>query len=392
MPRHSRVVALVVLVLGTLLVLGGPAWAQATRPQSLHVLELDSDDADDQAEALTGALRSRARSAPGWVLLDTAQSLSMLTAALRCPQRPDQGCLQRIGDQLKTDRFVWGIVTKAGAGPHLVTAEVHEWMRGKPDVVAKESYSDNLKDQNDDTLRKIANRVFDRLTGGPASTLNIHAGSVDGMVIVDGEQKVALQHGSATVLVGAGAHLIEIQAAGFTPARQNVTANGGETQDVNVELAVEPPFAPATPASPRKTLIWGTLIGGGALLVAGGVLSVVFESERATLNTDLQNNYGFGNSIKSIPDPCTFNAAGASSAELGQINQGCSAHNTAQAVLIPQIASLAAGGILATVGIVLLVTDHKKDSTAGVTTGITDVRVLPDVGPRGGSLALTASF
>src|SRR5579859_3376081 len=85
------------------------AGAQGPRPISVHVLEIDSDDADDQAEALTGAIRSRVRVAPGWQLVETTQSLSMLTAALRCPQHPDAPCLQKIADQLKADRFIWGV-------------------------------------------------------------------------------------------------------------------------------------------------------------------------------------------------------------------------------------------------------------------------------------------
>src|SRR5690242_13691103 len=52
---------------------------------SVAVLGLDSDDAEEQADALTGALRSRIRASQGWSLVDTTQSLGMLTAALRCP-------------------------------------------------------------------------------------------------------------------------------------------------------------------------------------------------------------------------------------------------------------------------------------------------------------------
>ena len=81
-----------------------PAFAEAPGPRTppVHVLGIDSDDAEDQADALTGALRSRIRSAPGWSLQETQHALGMLTAALRCPPKPDQPCLQRIADQLHT--------------------------------------------------------------------------------------------------------------------------------------------------------------------------------------------------------------------------------------------------------------------------------------------------
>ena len=90
------------------------AHAEAPSPRAtpVHVLSIDSDDAEDQADALSGAIRSRVRLAPGWSLQETSHSLSMLTAALRCPQKPDTPCLQRIGDQIHTDRFIWGTMSK----------------------------------------------------------------------------------------------------------------------------------------------------------------------------------------------------------------------------------------------------------------------------------------
>src|SRR5215475_7074308 len=116
-------------------VLGGrDARADAPGPRAypVYVLAIDTDDAEDQADALTGALRSRVRSAPGWSLQETTHALGMLTTALRCPARPDAACLQKIGDQLRTDRFLWGFLTKAAGNQ--VTAELHLWARGKPDA------------------------------------------------------------------------------------------------------------------------------------------------------------------------------------------------------------------------------------------------------------------
>ena len=48
---------------------------------------------------------------------------------------------------------MWGTVQKGPAGQ--VTAEVHLYQRGKSDTVVREQYADNLKDPNDDALRKI---------------------------------------------------------------------------------------------------------------------------------------------------------------------------------------------------------------------------------------------
>ena len=46
-----------------------------------------------------------------------------------------------------------------------VSAEIHLWARGRPDAMAKETYSDNLRDQNDETLRRIATRILDKIGG-----------------------------------------------------------------------------------------------------------------------------------------------------------------------------------------------------------------------------------
>ena len=152
------------------------ARAEPPSPRAVpaHVLEIDSDDSEGPADALTGALRSREEH-PGWSLQETEHALGMLTAALRCPASRTRRALLKIADQLRTDRFIWGVVTRAPGNQ--ITAEVHLWARGKPDASTKETYSDNLKDQNDETLRKIAARILEKISGSPTTgTMTIHAG------------------------------------------------------------------------------------------------------------------------------------------------------------------------------------------------------------------------
>ena len=81
------------------------------------MLSLWTDDADDQADALTQALRSRVRQAQGWSLLETPQSFETLAIALKCPPKPDAPCLQRIGDQLHADHYVWGTMARKKGRP-----------------------------------------------------------------------------------------------------------------------------------------------------------------------------------------------------------------------------------------------------------------------------------
>jgi hypothetical protein len=218
------------------------AQAQGARSGSvLHVLPLDSEDADDQAEALGVALRSRAREKLSPVA-DTSPSLGMLLAALRCPSRPDTGCLQKIADQLKTDRFIYGHVSRMGPSARgQLTADIHLYVRGRPDSSVKEVFSYNLKDQNDEYMRRMAARIVDRLAGtGPQTAIvSLRAGHADGEVWVDGAEKGRLQQGRASVELAAGRHVIEIRASGYATARKEITVVGGTDADVTVPLALE---------------------------------------------------------------------------------------------------------------------------------------------------------
>jgi hypothetical protein len=146
-----------------------------TRGGPLYVLSIWTDDADDQADALTQALRWRVGQTPGFALLQTSQSFETLAIALKCPARPDNACLQRIGDQLKADHYMWGTMDKKKAPSGEINVEVHLWTRGKPDTSTRESYADTLKDANDESLRAIATGIFTKLTGvipppAPAAT------------------------------------------------------------------------------------------------------------------------------------------------------------------------------------------------------------------------------
>ena len=127
-----RALAFAFLVIAAGAFRSSPARAADDGPNALpvYVLSIRTDDADDQADALTHALRALVRASPHWSLVETTQSFETLSIALRCPPRADALCLQRMGDQLRADRFVWGTMTKQKAG--LVAADIHLWTRGHP--------------------------------------------------------------------------------------------------------------------------------------------------------------------------------------------------------------------------------------------------------------------
>jgi hypothetical protein len=394
LSRIAWYVALVVVSLVFLALSPATAAAQA-KAQAIHVLSIDSDDADEQAEALTAALRAHVRETPGWTLLETTQSLSMLTAAFQCPQRPDNSCLQRIGDKLKSEQLIWGVMSKAPG--HQVTVDIHLWSRGKPEQVAHESFSDNMKESNDDSLRKLATQIFGKLLGLAGGTVVLHASADAGSVLVDGQPKATLDHGRTTLSLSAGPHTIEVRAPGYANARRDVTVQPSTSSEVELVLEAEapPPGAegPSKPLPIRKIVGWGAIGAGTVLVVVGVVLGVSYLGDKSDLNTARNANYGGqpAHDGAGIADPCNPSASGG--ATNTETVKGCNALDAAKSAEIGEITTFAIGGVLAATGVYLLVTDHSSsDAPAPTKTGLASFHLLPSVGPGSGSLLVLGRF
>jgi hypothetical protein len=362
-----------------------PAFAEAPGPRTppVHVLGIDSDDAEDQADALTGALRSRIRNAPGWSLQETQHALGMLTAALRCPPKPDPPCLQRIGDQLHTERYVWGVMSKGPANQ--VTAEIHLWVRGKPDSSWKESYSDNLRDQNDETLRRIAARIIDKISGSVTTgTLTVHVNEVEGEVLwISGQKNRAIEHGATTIELPAGKYEVEVHAPGFANAKQDgvlVSAGLDSTVTLKMETAPPPPVETSNAGTSghkiRKVIGW-SLVGLG---VVAGVVAVVEGVQFMSAKNDLDA------ARKQVPsnitDVCSDNASVAFN---GAATTACTKYNQAAS---DRTATFVAGGIagalVVTGAVVLLTAPRETEPTPATARAEPRLQVLPYAFPRGG--------
>jgi len=238
------------------------------------VLAFDSEDSEDQADALTGALRSRIRAAQGWSLIETTQSLGMMTAAFKCPARPTPECQQKIAEQIKAERYIFGFVAKGPANGQ-VTAEVHLYQKGKSDTVLKEAYADNLKDSNDDTLRKIAARIVDRLGGTAVGIIVVKSSESSGEVVVDGEKHVPLEKGTARVELAAGSHSVEVASSSGATSKRNVMVTAGRETVVELAAVITPePPKEASKSSARK-IVGGVTMGAGAVLGAIAIVELV---------------------------------------------------------------------------------------------------------------------
>ncbi|HRG96966.1 MAG TPA: hypothetical protein PLR99_12005 [Polyangiaceae bacterium] len=367
--------------------------------QTIAVLGIDSDDAQDEADALADALKERARQAPGWVLLENSPSLGALTVSLKCSAKPDLGCQQKIAEAVKSDRYVWGVMAKAGGGGQ-VNVELHLYRRGMKDFVIRETYSDKLKNKDDARLTGLARRLFEELTGTSAARVIVRAGTGGGEVIVDGVRRVPVQNGTATIDVASGAHTIEIVVPGAARRTKQLTLQSGQEEviEVDVDVAKTEPSKPF----PTRTVVGGGLVVVGATLAVVSVVSGVrwlgLKGEESDLAAQLKvgrDNALSANDYQS-GDPCDFSGSPRTVQKSGNdTNFYCDkdkSAKTASAMFIGfGVGALAAGGI----GAYLLLT--KPASTEGQpplpkATGLRDrVKMQPLFGTTNG-LMLSGSF
>ncbi len=372
-----RVLAWVLWALAVVLA-GQPARADPSGAHALGVavLAFDADDAEDQADALTMALRSRVRASQGWSLTETTQSLGMLTAALRCPARPTPECQEKISDQLKMERYIWGFVSKAGAGR--VNAEVHLYQRGKPDTVFREAYADNLKDANDDTLRKLAQRILEQFGSKAIGALVVRAGVTNGEIVVDGQKRVPLANGSARIELAPGGHSVELSSPDAPVEKKNVliTAGSESALQFGVAKATAPGEPEAEKPFPTKKVLGGVALAAG---VALGILSV----ERTARYLEIQEHdggKGLSNQGPAGAQPCEDNTG----------KQYCDLHKVSQGVSAVAWVAGAASAVAIGTGVYLLFLS--SDSTESTSPSSKRIRVGPSFGQRGGGVLLTGEF
>jgi len=361
-----------------------PPNAKAT---PVYVLSIWTDDSDDQADALTQALRSRVRQAQGWSLLETPQSFETLAIALKCPPKPDPACLQRIADQLHADHYVWGTMGKKKA-PGEVTAEMHLWSRGRGAEDGSETYSENLKDASDESLRQIATRLFGKVTGGVAGgTLVIRAGTGGGSVTVDGVDKGTLEGGVARVDIGGGSHTIGVRVPGFDSPVQPASVALGAEQELTFALtpaAVPGQDTTARSSFPlRKVATYSALVAGVGLLAVGGVEGLAWLNDSNASKTDR----------KSVPPSVTDVC---STGYNSQAVDACAKSKDAVTVSTLGWVFAGVGAALVGTGFVLMLGDHgSSDAPHDATTpptGKAKVDVVPLVGTRGGAVDLRVTF
>jgi hypothetical protein len=282
----------------------GPHGAFAAEPGPdtlpIHIIALQTTDADDQAEALTKALRSAIRAMPGWSLGEGDNALEVLVLKLQCTEPPDASCQSRIADVIKSDRYVWGLLDKKGDN---VVGELNYWVRGQGTNQVKLDYTANLTEANDEALKKVAGDAITQLTGGPPKgQLHVKAGNVAGQVFVDGAAIGPLTNGEGTFAVPSGQRKIVVKASGYGDSETTTVVKPTGTVDV----ALNPqPLGDSRPLDFRK--VGGFVgIGTGALLIGLGVVSSLQVSDAQTaLGTTKDDTSSPRHFLKAGENACT---------------------------------------------------------------------------------------
>jgi hypothetical protein len=387
--RRANVVALAMLTASASSL---PRTAHAESPNAkaipIYVLQILTDDSDDQAESLTQAIRARARQAHGWSLAETPQSLETLAIALKCPPKPDPPCLQRIGDQLRADHYVWGMMSKKKPGE--VTADMRLWNRNKAEGEVNESYSENLKDPTDEGLRAVAARIFDGLTGaGAGGTLVVHAGTGGGSVLVDGVTKGMLDEGVAHIDVPEGAHAVSVRVPGFDAPALPIKVKSGAEQEVSFALAPSEESSAPPAESSEGRLPMREILGYAAVATGVGFLT------GATIEglNWLADKNASDNDRKSIPSTVTDVCANPTNATE---QDACTRSKDATSKSTLGWVFLGIGATLAGTGIWLITTDHGSTTSASTASdrppGGPHMAVVPLFGPHAGAMRMEVTF
>ncbi|MBI4950589.1 MAG: hypothetical protein HY908_01010 [Myxococcales bacterium] len=369
---------------GALVAGAGVAAAANPGPDALPitVVTVKTEDAFDQAEALTQSLRKVVRDADGWSLGEGDYSLEYLTVKMKCAEPIDAACETRIADVIKADRFIWTVVKLDGTN---VVGEVHMFVRGKGTNRAELKYSANLTEPQDDALLRVAREALATVTGGaPKGAVRIKAGGIAGQVFIDGEAVGALPAEGAEFQLESGKpHRIVVKAPGKSDAETTATVKPSATEEVNITLV----------DAPTDTSIDGRMIGGFVSIGLGVAAGAVGLWAALDVNS-IRNDPDF-DAYRAIFPPnlnaCDQAKDGVKSPGLGAIDperiadmcDRAGSREIIQAVTFP-VAAVAIG-----VGAYLLGTSNLAGGDSESTARVT---LVPLLGPDTQALALVGTY
>lgn len=369
--------------------------AQAAEELPVAVLTIQTLDAFEQANALTSALRTAVDSADGWsnAQLDKEYALLFLISSLDCADPPDAACEQKIGDELKVDRFVWGTIKREGEE---IAGDLHLWTRGAGSRGTTFKVPLNIIVPSDPDFAKFVSQKFLEVAGPPEpAKVRLKAGSVDGTLFIDGKESGKVVAGAATVELPPGSHRLRVVADGYEDMETTFELKAREDRALSL-LPVK-----KSPGPDVQKIMGFTTIGLG-LAAAGvatyaGVRVLQINDELQPFREDTNGEYRFlPSSAEQEVDGCDATGdygniepvvSGADSTERSRAIDLCKEGETMQTMTL---AMWPVAGALAGTGIILLATANwsgDKQEAAKL-----PFVLVPSFGPTGGGATFSMRF
>ncbi|HEY4107208.1 MAG TPA: PEGA domain-containing protein [Polyangiaceae bacterium] len=338
----------------------------SAEPEPVQILALQSDDAVEQAQAMTLALKNAAKQKSSFALTPGDYSLEVLSLALGCPDTPDDACLGKIAAKIKADSFVWGTLAKDGKKFDL---KLNLYRKRGVSKATELHYS--AKD--DAALSQVATESLSKLAARKShdddeeaertGKLLLSADDLEGEIVIDGAPSGQIHDGHAVLDLPVGEHDISVRADGYRDAESTVTI----TSDRRALLRLHPEkFGTRHAASgedqgedsaggSNSSAGWGAIIVGGAFAAAGIYATVRVNS----INHDADFD-GYRAGIPKGDDACdeaNRNVVVPGGPSPSHISDLCSQSKTFAAL---QYVFFGLGAVAAGTGAVILLTDDKS--------------------------------
>jgi hypothetical protein len=388
LPSLATGLACCLLSINTLAAPPGPG------VQPIHVLEFYTDDADDQAKALTLAMRSRVRASKDYSLADGDFALGVFLASLKCGDIPDVNCQTKIGDNLKIDRYVWGTMRKVEGGQ--VAVDVHLWQRGQQEVRQQVTFSDNLTVAEDQALQKIAEQVFTKLvTFGKIGVAKLSAPrNIEGDLFVNNQPQGKFSGNHQEVSLPVGDHHFEVRSGGKVVAQGNGRVSATIPLDIDLTPTEDASkLAISSDQAKWKKPVSYAAIGVGGAMVLGAAYMSLWTVTGGFGNSSLDNMKG---KLREGTDGCKLARSntrtgpdirgdidGQTLSDVRGVCDRSDSFKTMQTVLYP------VGGLLIAGGAYLLYSSSKKGDAPAAARKID---VTPLVGQNTGYVDVRVSF
>ena len=371
------------------------AWAAAAGSPGaveVEVLAFSSNDAVDEAAALTDAFKHALISAPGVADHGKSHALEAVALGAGCDDASAASCAPKIAVEIKYDKFIYGTIKKTP--PNKITATLHYYNAGQIKTVAKTYDAGPVaKDGASPELKKIATEALFSLLGGAPKgavevTLSGPAANEDGELFENGQSVGKVTAGKGTLELPSGPHTLELRVKGFAASsgEVDVTPAGATLQLAPVRLP---------PSKPIDFQLYGGIaaIAAGAVFIGIGVsnsLAVLKAQDDPTFDT-------YRRRFRGTVDVCSEARAGREGADAsapklaGEVTRLCDETANKERA---QYIFYGIGGALAIGGTILILTNKSGSSSdkPADTTAKLRIQVNPVLTPTYQALSLTGSF